>query len=81
MKIFKQLDTWYVSFFTNGDPGLCGGTRKYARATRAFRTEADAKAFARAIVENGWTASAGTLNPHHPKRVVSPDRVLDWIGN
>jgi hypothetical protein len=31
MKIFKQLDTWYVSFFTNVDPPLCG-TRKYARA-------------------------------------------------
>jgi hypothetical protein len=78
MKIFKQLDTWYVSFFTDGDPRRSG--RKYARATRAFRTEADAKAFAREIVENGWTATAGTLNPHLPKRTVSPDRVLDWIG-
>jgi hypothetical protein len=58
-----------------------GLTRQYALATRAFRTEADAKAFAREIVKNGWRANAGTLNPHHPKRVVSLDRVLDWIGN
>jgi hypothetical protein len=43
--------------------------------------QADAKALAREIVENGWRANAGTLNPHHPKRVISLDRVLDWIGN
>jgi len=55
--------------------------RQYARATRSFKTEADAKLFARKIVENGWTASAGTLNPHLPKKIVSPNRVLDWIGS
>ena len=81
MRIFKDLDIWYVSFFTHGDPTLRGANRKYARATRSFKTEADAKSFAREIVENGWTASAGTLNPHLPKKIVSPDRVLDWIGN
>ena len=81
MKVFKELDTWYVSFFPNGGPMLSGASRRYARATRAFKTEADAKSFAREIVESGWTASAGTLNPHLPKKIVSPDRVLDWIGN
>jgi hypothetical protein len=81
MRIFKDLDIWYVSFFTHGDPTLRGANRKYARATRSFKTEADAKSFAREIVENGWTASAGTLNPHLPKKIVSPDRVLDWIGS
>jgi hypothetical protein len=59
---------------------LRGASRSYARASRAFKTETDAKSFAREIVENGWTASAGTLNPHLPKRIVAPDRVLDWIG-
>jgi hypothetical protein len=77
MRVFKQLDTWYVSYFTNGDPMLRGASRSYARASRAL-TEADAKSFAREIVENGWTASAGTLNPHLPKKIVAPD--LDWIG-
>jgi hypothetical protein len=81
MRIFKDLDIWYVPFFTHGDPTLRGANRKYARATRSFKTEADAKSFAREIVENGWTASAGTLNPHLPKKIVSPDRVLDWIGS
>jgi hypothetical protein len=81
MRIFKDLDIWYVSFFTHGDPTLRGANRKYARATRSFKTEADAKSFAREIVENGWTASAGTLNPHLPKKIVSPDRVVDWIGS
>ena len=81
MRIFKDLDIWYVSFFTHGDPTLRGANRKYARATRSFKTEADAKSFAREIIENGWTASAGTLNPHLPKKIVLPDRVLDWIGS
>jgi hypothetical protein len=81
MRVFKELDTWYVSFFTHGDPLLSGTNRKYARATRSFKTEADAKSFAREIIENGWTASAGTLNPHLPKKIVSPDRVLDWIDH
>jgi len=65
MRIFKDLDIWYVSFFTHGDPTLRGANRKYARATRSFKTEADAKSFAREIVENGsfrpiefWTGSA-----------------------
>jgi hypothetical protein len=81
MRIFRDQDIWYVSYFTHGDPTLNGANRKYARATRSFKTEADAKLFARKIVENGWTASAGTLNPHLPKKIVSPNRVLDWIGS
>jgi hypothetical protein len=55
MRVSKELDTSYVSFFTRGDPLLSGAKRKYSRATRAFKTEADAKVFAREIVENGWT--------------------------
>jgi hypothetical protein len=46
MRVFKELDTWYVSYFTHGDPLLNGMNRKYARATRSFKTEADAKSFA-----------------------------------
>jgi hypothetical protein len=53
MKVFKEQDTWYISFFTHGDPMATRANRKYARATRAFKREADAKLFAGEIIQSG----------------------------
>jgi hypothetical protein len=49
-----------------------------ARSTRTFKSEVDAKLFAMQILAKGWSASAGTLNPHQPKRVVAPSEVERW---
>lgn len=48
------------------------------RSTRTFKSEVDAKLFAMQIISKGWTASAGTLNPHQPKRIVGPAQIERW---
>jgi hypothetical protein len=54
--------------------------RRCVRATRKFKAEVDARHFAQEIIENGWSAIAGTLNPHTPKKTVASTRILDWIA-
>jgi hypothetical protein len=75
-----ESDIWYVSYRSNITPKREDGERKFARATRRFKAEADAKQFAREVIENGWSAIAGTLNPHMPKKTVSSTQILDWIA-
>jgi hypothetical protein len=76
-----QPDIWYVTF--GPDKAVktddCASTGK-VRSTRTFKTEVDAKLFATQILAKGWTASAGTLNPHQPKRVVGPADVERWAS-
>jgi hypothetical protein len=48
------------------------------RSTRTFKSEVDAKLFAMQILAKGWTASAGTLNPHQPKQIVPPSQIERW---
>jgi len=76
-----KSDIWYVSYRSNITPERDGGERRCVRATRKFKGEADAKQFAREIIERGWSAIAGTLNPHTPKKTVSSRQILDWIAS
>jgi hypothetical protein len=48
------------------------------RTSRTFKSEIDAKLFAREILAKGWTATAGTLNPHQPKRTIAASQIEDW---
>ena len=66
-------DTWYVAF--GPDKPHDGGSQ---RSTRTFKSEIDAKLFAMQILAKGWSASAGTLNPHQPKRVVGASQIERW---
>ena len=73
-----QADTWYVAFgpdktLKTDDSALTG-----VRSTRTFRSEVDAKLFALQILAKGWSANAGTLNPHQPKRVVGSSQIESW---
>jgi len=74
-----QPDIWYVSFGpdksvkTDDD-----ATTSSARSTRTFKSEVDAKLFAMQIISKGWSASAGTLNPHQPKQVIGASQVERW---
>jgi hypothetical protein len=72
--------TWYVSYRTNITPKRDDGERRSVRATRKFKTEAEAKQFAEEIIKGGWSAIAGTLNPHTPKKTVASTKILDWIA-
>jgi hypothetical protein len=61
---------WYVSFVPVG--------RKEKRTTKMFETENQAKAFALNILATGLAVSAGTVNPHLPKRTISPADAKMW---
>jgi hypothetical protein len=73
-------DIWYVSYRTNITPKRDDGERRSARATRKFKAEAEAKHFAQEMIKEGWSAIAGTLNPHTPKKTVASTQILDWIA-
>jgi hypothetical protein len=73
-------DIWYVSYRTNITPRRGEGERRSGRATRKFKAEAEAKQFAQEMIKDGWSAIAGTLNPHTPKRTVASTQILDWIS-
>jgi len=75
-----DTEIWYVSYRSNIRPRREDGERRFVRATRKFKAEADAKQFAAEIIGEGWTAIAGTLNPYTPKRTVSSTKILDWIA-
>ena len=71
-----QPDVWYVAFGPSKDDE--DSAKGVARATRKFKSEVDAKLFAMQILAKGWTASAGTINPHQPKCIIGPADIERW---
>jgi hypothetical protein len=52
----------------------------YSRRSQHFASEQDAKAFARDRVTEGAEITAGTINPHSPKRFIGAAQILDWFN-
>jgi hypothetical protein len=73
-------DTWYVAFGPDKTVRTDENARSMVRSTRKFKSEVDAKLFAMQILAKGWTASAGTLNPHQPKRTIGASQIESWAG-
>ncbi len=73
-----QPDIWYVAFGPDKTVKADNSATSTVRSTRTFKSELDAKLFAMQVLAKGWTASAGTLNPHQPKQVVGPSDVERW---
>jgi hypothetical protein len=69
----KSQGTWYVSF------ELPRGKRALARATETFPNEREAKKFARAKLIDTPKVTAGTLNPHLPKRTIAARQIVQWL--
>jgi hypothetical protein len=69
----KSKGTWYVSY------ELPRGKRNSARETETFPNERAAKQFARANLVDTLNVSAGTLNPHLPKRTIAATQMLLWL--
>jgi hypothetical protein len=67
----ESKGTWYVSYELP--------KRNSARATETFPNEREAKQFARAKLIDTLNVSAGTLNPHLPKRTIAPAQLLEWL--
>ncbi|WP_420970918.1 hypothetical protein [Bradyrhizobium sp. B120] len=75
MKTDKAI--WYVSFAVRSPDA---GHHRCARQTRTFTTEQAAKAFARTLLDQTQDVSAGTINPHTPRRVIAPAAITAWAG-
>lgn len=69
--------TWYVTFEVPRT-----GTRvrrRSPRLTKTFETEANAKQFARTKFEGGLSVTAGTINPHVPRRAIPSVSIPAWL--
>jgi hypothetical protein len=73
-----QPDIWYVAFGPDKAVKTDAGTAGVVRSTRTFKSEVDAKLFAMQVLAKGWSASAGTLNPHQPKKIVGSADIERW---
>jgi hypothetical protein len=69
----KSQGTWYVSF------ELPRGKRGLTRTTETFPNEREAKKFARTKMVDTPNVTAGTLNPHLPKRTIAARQILEWL--
>jgi hypothetical protein len=73
-----QPDIWYVTFGPEKSVKTDDRAAGSVRSTRTFKSEVDAKLFAMQIVSKGWTASAGTLDPHQPRQIIGPSQIEHW---
>ena len=71
----RSKDTWYVSF----EPRKLPGKRGHSRATERFPNEFEAKKVAKAKLADTKNVSAGTLNPHLPKRTIASTQIVQWL--
>jgi hypothetical protein len=72
----KIPNIWYVSVHIPHKEK----TGHYSRRSQTFASEAEAKQFAAAEIVTGIEVSAGTINPHVPKRVVGPSEIKKWLA-
>ncbi|AWL94812.1 hypothetical protein WKW75_28535 [Bradyrhizobium ottawaense] len=70
--------TWYVTFEIRKRGTL--PKQRSPRETRTFTTEAEAKAFARAKLDEGLAIFAGTINPHLPRRLIPTSGITAWLA-
>lgn len=71
-------DIWYVAFGPDKSVKSDDRSAGVVRSTKTFKSEIDAKLFAKQILAKGWTASAGTLNPHQPKQTIASSNIEKW---
>ena len=75
---FEPNKTWYVSFELP-KPKVRAVARRSPRQSETFLTEDEARAFASEKFGQGLIVSAGTLNPHLPRRTIPSAVVHLWI--
>jgi hypothetical protein len=61
--------TWYVAFEVPKAMNQRG--RRVPRATETFKSESEAKEFARIKYAAGLKINTGTINPHLPKQAIA----------
>ena len=75
-----QIDIWYVAYGPDKTVKTDDSATGVVRSTRTFKSEVDAKLFAMEILAKGWSASAGTLTPYQPMRMVGASQIEHWAG-
>jgi hypothetical protein len=71
---------WYVSTEAPSEWRPTTSRAPSSRQTRAFPNEIDAKQFAKAMLSEGLKVTAGTLNPHRPRRrLIAFQEIGQWI--
>lgn len=71
-------DIWYVAYGPDKSVKSDSRSAGTVRSTKTFKSEADAKSFAMQVLAKGWTANAGTLNPHQPKQTIAASNIEKW---
>ncbi len=70
---------WYVTFEVPKSGTLV--QRRNPRLTKTFETEAEAKDFARTKFDGGLIVTAGTINPHVPRRAIPSEEIPAWLDS
>jgi hypothetical protein len=79
--MMTKPDIWYVAFGPDKSVKSDNRAMSGTRTTKTFKSEIDAKLFAREILAKGWTATAGTLNPYQPKQTIAASQIEDWVDS
>jgi hypothetical protein len=53
--------------------------RRNPRLTKTFDTEMEARDFAKTKFDSGLIVTAGTVNPHVPRRAIPSDEIPVWL--
>jgi hypothetical protein len=71
---------WYVSVAGPNQWRSSASKSPNFRETKSFPTEIEAKQFAKVMLSEGLKVTAGTLNPHEPKRrTITASEIDKWI--
>jgi hypothetical protein len=71
---------WYVSVEAPSVWRPISSRAPSLRKTKAFPTEIEAKKFAKVMLSEGFNVTAGTLNPHLPRRrLVVFSEIEQWV--
>jgi hypothetical protein len=68
--------TWYVCYQTLGPRRR----RSSLRLSETFPNELEAKVFAKSRLADARNITAGTINPHLPKRVIGSAEIIEWLS-
>jgi hypothetical protein len=69
--------TWYVTFEVPRSGTLV--QRRNPNLAKTFETEAEARDFARTKFYSGLIVTAGTVNPHLPRRAIPSEEIPAWL--
>jgi hypothetical protein len=69
--------TWYVTFEVPRSGTLV--RRRNPRLTKTFDTEIEARDFAKLKFDSGLIVTAGTINPHVPRRAIPSEGIPAWL--